>query len=117
MDGCSARVNYPEGPGRGLGEQRFFERLTQAGDLRALLEELRQHGIQAGEQRAYMLAQVLLKHTVIIVGAECSDVVRDCRMVPAATMGEAVSLARDMVGDQASVLVLPHALQTLPVVQ
>jgi len=107
----------PEGPGRGLGEQRFFERLAQASDLRALLEELRQHGIQAGEQRAYMLAQVLLKHTVIIVGAECSDVVRDCKMVPAATMDEAVSLARDIVGDQASVLVLPHALQTLPVVQ
>ncbi len=106
----------PEGPGRGPGEQRFFERLSQAGDLAAMLDDMHQHGIQAGEHRAYMLAQVLLKHTVIIVGAECPDIIRDCKMVSAATMNEAVAIARGIVGDQASVLVLPHALQTLPVV-
>jgi len=106
----------PEGPGRGPGEKRFFERLSQAGDLSVMLEDLRQHGLQAGEQRAYMLAQVLLKHTVIMVGAECPDIVRDCKMVPAATMDEAVSIARGIVGDQATALVLPNALQTLPVV-
>lgn len=107
----------PEGPGRGLGEQRFFERLAHAGDLEALLQDLRQHGVQAGEQRAYMLAQVLLKHKVVIVGAACSDAVRDCKMIPAATMNEAISIAQGVVGGQASVLVLPHSLQTLPVVQ
>jgi len=106
----------PEGPGRGPHEQRFFDRMSQASDLNALLSDLRQCGIQAGEQRAYTLAQVLVGHTVIIVGAECPDVVRDCKMVPAATMDEAVSIARRTVGDQASALVLPHALQTLPVV-
>jgi len=106
----------PDGPGRAPNEQRFFDRLSRASDLRTMLDDLRRSGIQAGEQRAYTLAQVLVKHTVIIVGAECPDVVRDCKMVPAATMDEAVSIAHRIVGDQASALVLPRALQTLPVV-
>ena len=106
----------PEGAGQGPGEQRFYETLSKAGDLRALLDDLRQRGAQAGEQRAYMLAQVLLKHTVIIVGSERPDVVRACKMIPAATMDEAVTIARGIVGDHASALVIPHALQTLPVV-
>jgi nickel-dependent lactate racemase len=106
----------PEGAGQGLGEQRFFELMSKATDLRAMLEDMRKHGIQAGEQRAYMLAQVLLKHTVIIVGSECPDIVSACKMVPAATMDQAVAVARGMVGDAASALVIPNALQTLPVI-
>ena len=105
-----------EGVGYGAGEQRFFETLSQAADLRGLLDDLRQRGARAGEQRAYMVAQVLLKNTVIIVGSECPDVVRACKMIPAATMEEAASVARGIVGDTASVLDVPHALQTLPIV-
>jgi len=106
----------PEGVGLGTGEQRFFETLSQAADLSQLLDDLRQRGISAGEQRAYMVAQVLIEHTVIIVGSECPDVVRACKMIPAATMDEALSTARGIVGETATVLNVPHALQTLPVV-
>jgi len=84
--------------------------------LRALVDTLRQHGIQAGQQRAFMAAQVLLKNTVIIVGSECPEAVRACKMIPAATMQEAVAVARGIVGDSASALIVPHALQTLPVI-
>jgi len=107
----------PEGAGQGSGEQRFYELLSKANDLSALLEDMRQRGIQAGEQRAYMLAQVLLKYTVIIVGSDHPNIVRECKMIHAATMSEASSIARGIVGDNASVLVIPHALQTLPVVR
>ena len=105
-----------EGMGQGPGEQRFFEALSKASDLSALLDDLRQRGAQAGEQRAFMVAQVLLKNTVIIVGSECPDDIRACKMIPAATMDEAIAIARGVVGDSASALVVPHALQTLPVV-
>jgi nickel-dependent lactate racemase len=105
-----------EGTGYGSGEQRFYETLSGASDLRDLLNDLQKRGMQAGEQRAYMVAQVLLKHTVIIVGSDCPDVVRACKMIHAETMEEAASIARGIVGDKASVLVVPHALQTLPVV-
>ena len=105
-----------EGAGQGAGEQRFYEALSKADDLHALVDDLRKHGVQAGEQRAFMVAQVLLKNTVIIVGSECPEAIRDCKMIPAATMEQAAAVARSIVGDSASVLVVPYALQTLPVV-
>jgi nickel-dependent lactate racemase len=106
----------PEGAGQGPGEQRFYELLSKAGNLRTLLDDLRRSGIRAGEQRAFMLAQVLLNHTIIIVGSEHPDIVCDCKMTPASTMDEALAIARGIAGDHASALVIPHALQTLPIV-
>jgi nickel-dependent lactate racemase len=105
-----------EGAGQGAAEQRFYEALSNAEDLRALVDDLRRHDAQAGEQRAYMVAQVLLKNTVIIVGSDCPEAVRACKMIPSATMVEAAAVARGIVGDSASALIVPHALQTLPVV-
>jgi len=105
-----------EGAGQGAGEQRFYEALSNAVDLRALVDGWRRRGTQVGEQRAFMVAQVLLKNTVIIVGSECPEAVRACKMIPAATMQEAVAVARGIVGDSASALIVPHALQTLPVI-
>jgi hypothetical protein len=90
-----------EGAGQGPGEQRFFEALSGTNDLRALLDDLRQRGIQAGEQRAFMVAQVLIRNTIIIVGSECPDAIRACKMIPAATMEQAAAVARGIVGDTA----------------
>lgn len=105
-----------EGVGQGPGEQRFFKTLSETNDLRALLDDLRKRSAEAGEQRAFMVAQVLIKNTIIIVGSECPDAVRACKMIPAATMEEAAAIARGIVGDTASTLIVPHALQTLPIV-
>jgi nickel-dependent lactate racemase len=105
-----------EGAGQGPGERRFFEALSTADDLNVLLDDMRQRGIRAGEQRAFMVAQVLIKNTVIIAGSECPDDVRACKMIPAATMDEAIAIARGVVGGSASALIVPHALQTLPIV-
>jgi len=71
---------------------------------------------------------------VVIVGSECPDVVEACKMTPAATMDEALALAAGELGDEADkqhpadkqheadkqhpldVLIVPHAMLTLPVV-
>jgi len=62
-----------------------------------------------------MIAQVLSTCEVIIVGAECPDVVHEMRMIPAADMAEAFAHAVERVGTNAKVLIVPHALLTLPV--
>jgi hypothetical protein len=54
---------------------------------------------------------------VVIVGSECPDVVADCKMTPAVTMEEALALATRELGSDLGVLVVPHALLTLPVVR
>ncbi len=104
----------PEGAGQGRGEKRFFTALSQASDLQQLLAQYRRDGCQAGEQRAYMLAQVLLNHEVVVAGSQCPEVVEACHLVAASSLDEAIGHARRRLGAAAQVLYLPHPLQTIP---
>jgi hypothetical protein len=63
------------------------------------------------------MAKVLEKTDVIIVGSECPDIVAACKMIPAATMEEALQIATAKLGSACDVLIVPHAMLTLPVVQ
>jgi nickel-dependent lactate racemase len=105
-----------EGAGDGVGEQRFLAAMRDAPDVQSILDDARQHGYPAGQQRAFVMAKVLEQARVIIVASEHPDVVAACKMTPVATMEEALALAARELGDHLDVLVVPHALMTLPVV-
>jgi nickel-dependent lactate racemase len=105
-----------EGAGDGVGEQRFFAAMRDAPDVQSILEDARQHGYPPGQQRAFVMAKVLEKARVVIVASERPDVVAACKMTPAATMEEALALAAHELGSYLDVLIVPHALLTLPVV-
>jgi hypothetical protein len=83
----------------------------------ALLQDLRRTGYPPGAQRAFVLAKVLEKARVVVVGSEHPDVIRDCKMVPADTMDAALNLAARELGHRLEVLIVPHAMLTLPIVQ
>jgi nickel-dependent lactate racemase len=104
-----------EGAGSGVGERRFYEELRSATNVSALLEKMRREGYQAGAQRAFIMAKVMEVNPVVIVGAEHPDVVKDTKMVPAKTMTEALEFAISHIGrPDLDVLIIPHALLTLP---
>jgi len=106
-----------EGAGSGVGEQRFFSAMKDAPAIKCILEDGRRHGYPPGQHRAFVMAKVLEQSHVIIVGSECPDLVAACKMIPAATMDEALQIATGEIGKACEVLVVPHALLTLPVVQ
>ncbi|MBN1178929.1 MAG: nickel-dependent lactate racemase [Anaerolineae bacterium] len=106
-----------EGAGDGVGEQRFLAAMRDAPTVQAILEDARAHGYPPGQQRAFVMAKVLEETRVVIVGSERPDVVRDCKMIPVETMAEALALAAQELGAELDVLIVPHALLTLPVVQ
>jgi lactate racemase len=106
----------PEGAGQGRGEQRFFTALSQASDLRQLLDDFRHRGCRAGEQRTYLLAQVLLDYTVLVAGSQCPAVVQACHLGAAGSLDEAIAYAQRQIGPAAQVLYLPHPWQTVPIV-
>jgi nickel-dependent lactate racemase len=106
-----------EGAGTGVGEQRFFTAMRDAPDVQFILDDARRNGYPPGQQRAFVMAKVLEESKVIIVGSECPDLVRDCKMIPAVTMEEALKLAEADLGPSCSVLIVPHAMLTLPVIQ
>jgi nickel-dependent lactate racemase len=100
-----------------MREQQFYEALLRANDMDTVMQQLSQRGVRNGEQRAYMLAltiQVQGYH-VIVVGEDCSDLARDCGLIPAHDMLEAANLAETIVGKLPRVLMLAHASRFVPI--
>lgn len=109
-------ARMPDGAGEGTGERNFFAILRKFGPTTTLIHHLRQHGCQPGEQRAYMIAQLVEKYHCIFVGAENPSVVTEAGLLHAATPEEAFRMAAERCGAmRPKTLVVPHALNTLPV--
>ena len=107
----------PEGAGEGVGERRFAEAMRQPGGPATIIARARAEGIRPGEQRAYVMARVLQDVTVIVAGATDAENARALGFGSADTLDDALHRAAEITGPNASVLVVPHALLTLPLVQ
>jgi nickel-dependent lactate racemase len=105
-----------EGAGEGVGEQRFYETIRSAQDMPSLLEDLRRTGYPPGAQRAFVMAKVLEKVRVVVVGAQDPDLIRDCKMIPQDTMEDALELVMQELELPQDVLIVPRAVLTLPIV-
>jgi nickel-dependent lactate racemase len=106
-----------EGAGEGVGEQRFLAAMRDAPNVQYIIDDARKNGYPPGQQRAFVLARVLEYNPIIIVGSEHPDLVETCKMIPAPTMKAAFELAAQKLGTDLEVLIVPHSLQTLPVLQ
>jgi nickel-dependent lactate racemase len=106
-----------EGAGEGVGEQRFLAAMRDAPDVQFILDDARKNGYPPGQQRAFVMAKVLEQNKVMIVGSEYPELVAECKMLPVATMDEALAMAQADLGMDLDLLVVPHALLTLPIVQ
>lgn len=106
-----------EGAGTGVGEQRFLAAMRDAPSVQFILEDARRNGYPPGQQRAFVMAKVLEQAQVVIVGSEYPELVTACKMIPASTMDEALRLASAKLGPACRVLIVPHAMLTLPVIQ
>jgi nickel-dependent lactate racemase len=105
-----------EGAGEGVGEQRFLTAMRDAPDVQHILDEARRNSYPPGGQRAFVLAKVLESTQIVIVGSACPELVAACKMIPAATMAGALELAGKTLGNACEVLIVPHALLTLPII-
>jgi nickel-dependent lactate racemase len=107
-----------EGAGKGIGEQRFYKEMRSAPTMSVLLDTMRQRGYQPGAQRAFVMAKVMEVNPVVIVGAKFPEIVKDTKMIPAQSMEKALEFAVTHIGrPDLDVLIIPHALLTLPFIQ
>ena len=106
-----------EGAGEGPGEQRFLAALERAPSPAAVVDEARRH-FAGGEQRAVMVALTLQWCQIIVAASESPEVVRLAKLRAAVDVEEALDIAYEHIGRpvRASVLLVPRALHTLPVV-
>ena len=107
-----------EGAGEGPGEQRFLAALERASSPAEVVEEARRH-FAGGEQRAVMVALTLQWCQVIVAASEAPEVVRLAKLRAAVDVEEGLDIAYEHIGRpaRASVLLVPRALHTLPVIQ
>jgi nickel-dependent lactate racemase len=106
-----------EGAGEGVGEQRFLRAMQDAPDVQTILDDARRHGYPPGQQRAFVMAKVLEKNEVIIVGAQDPSLILSAKFLAEPTMEAALAWVGEKLGDNLEVLIVPHALLTLPIVQ
>jgi lactate racemase len=106
-----------EGAGAGAGEGRFLKVMQQAPDVGSILANARSHGYPAGGQRAFIMAQVLVDRDVIVVGARDPDLVRSAKFGTAPDMVAAFREVERRLPGPRDVLIVPHALLTLPIVE
>jgi nickel-dependent lactate racemase len=107
-----------EGAGEGAGEQRFLAALERAESPAAVVEAARRH-FAGGEQRAVMVALALQWCQIIVAASEAPEVVRLAKLRAAVDVEEGLDIAYEHIGRpaRASVLLVPRALHTLPIVQ
>lgn len=107
-----------EGAGEGAGEQRFLDALESADSPAAVVEAARRH-FEGGEQRAVMVALTLQHCQIVVAASEAPEVVRLAKLRAAVDVEEALDIAYEHVGrpPRASVLLVPRAIHTLPVIQ
>jgi lactate racemase len=107
-----------EGAGDGAGEQRFLAALERAESPAAVVDEARRH-FAGGEQRAVMVALTLQWCQIIVAASEAPEIVRIAKLRAAVDVEEGLDIAYEHIGRpaRASVLLVPRALHTLPIVQ
>ena len=98
-------ARLPEGAGDGTGERRFYDWLSGADSAESLYAEMAE-GYEPGAQRAFVVARVLREYDLYVTDSDHPEVVEDCLMHAADSVGDAVAPGSD-------VLVVPDALGTL----
>ncbi len=107
-------ASCPEGPGEGTGEQRFFAAMCEP--RRPFMERIRSGSFQPGEQRAYIMSQLLESVHVIFAGVVDAEPLEAMGFLTAPSVEAAWEQAGEITGRPAKALVVPHALLTMPVV-
>ena len=85
--------------------------------MRSLLEQMRVSGYPPGAQRAFIIAKVLEKIDIIVVGSKTPDLIRQVHMIPADDMESAFRISAQKIGRKhLDALIVPHAMLTLPII-
>jgi len=104
-----------EGFGMGPGEAAFRDGLRSGNTPDAVRAGLRRTGIAAGGQRAYLVAGALARHPALVLGVDDPDALAGSLFTVAREGRAALPLLEADLGPRARALVVPDALNQLPV--
>jgi len=102
--------------GEGLGEEVFQEWMTTSKDPASMIERIKRE-FQLGGHKAAAIAMVLEEADIYLVSEMEPEFVKSIFLKPFKTVQEAFDAAIKKQGGNASVLVMPYAGSTLPVLR
>ena len=97
----------------GLGEKTFEEWLTSAPDPHSLIERIERE-FKLGGHKAAAIAMVQERADIYLVSEMEPDFVRSLFMLPFATVEDAYNAAKEKLGEDSSVILMPYGGSTLP---
>jgi hypothetical protein len=83
--------------------------------MATLLADARRDGLRPGESRAFVMAKVMSEVEVIVASPDDPAMIERAHMTAAADVPAALAQVAQRLGPDLDVLVVPHALLTLPV--
>ena len=101
------------GVGDGPGEQNFGRLLAAATNPDELIDRARRGPLGPGGQRAYMVAKVLRRYRLGVIGGADPRLLESLGLMPFATVEDAIAEARRRYTSPARVLVVADAFDTL----
>lgn len=101
----------------GHGGEDFYEWFKKAESAQAVMDEIMaiepQHTLP-DQWEAQILARILIDHTVIMVTDQCDhSMITDMKMKVANTLQEAMKMAEEIVGKDASITVVPDGVSVI----
>nr|WP_320145313.1 nickel-dependent lactate racemase [uncultured Anaeromusa sp.] len=101
----------------GHGGEDFYEWFKKANSAQAVMDEIMaiepQHTLP-DQWEAQILARILIDHTVIMVTDQCEhSMIKDMKMKVANTLPEAMKMAEEIVGKDASITVVPDGVSVI----
>lgn len=98
----------------GDGFYRAFAENRDAGDILQKILVVPQQQTQADQWQSQIFARALVKCRVILISDAPDQIVRDLHMIPAHSLGEALTLAEQTLGDpQARIAVIPEGISSI----
>ena len=97
----------------GLGEKTFEEWLTSAPDPHSLIDRIERE-FKLGGHKAAAIAMVQERADIFLVSEMDPEFVRSLFMTPFASVEDAYTAAKEKLGENASVILMPYGGSTLP---
>ncbi len=101
----------------GHGGEDFYEWFKKANSAQAVMDEImaiEPQNTLPDQWEAQILARILIDHTVIMVTDQCDhSMIKDMKMKVANTLPEAMKMAEEIVGKDASITVVPDGVSVI----
>ncbi len=101
----------------GVGGDSFFKNLSEASSPQELTKRILavpRNKTEADQWQFQILARIREKHQVIVVTTHCPhDIIRAVHLTPASTLNEAIAVARQRLGKDAGIAVIPDGVSVV----